>query len=312
MKTLVKLTLMILVCAIAVTASAKEMTFTPVKFDEVDAGMPYKIKEVPATDPKSMAGAKIAIVCAHGFEEVEATYPLAYFLARGAEVDIVTPDWIKGRVMAVQFLKPSIWIPVTKNISEVKGTDYCAVVIPGGAWNPIIMRTDGKILDFVKEAYKANKLIASVCHGPQVLINAGLVKGRDITGVGDIRGDLRNAGANVIEDQPVVVDGHLLTSRDPNDLAEFSVAIETYLKKNVAFCKSQEAGSGAGSHAGPQPRPEQAAPDRGAGYTVVCDQCQGTGKVTGGPGNYPYACPKCKGTGKVPANPGQAPVSTDH
>lgn len=220
--------------------SAQTIELTPVKFEEVDAGMPYNVEKVPVADAQSMVGARIAIVAAHGFEEIEATYPIDYFLSRGAEVDIIAPDWIKDRVMAVQFLKPSVWLPVSKNISQAVVSDYCAILIPGGAWNPIIMRTDGQILEFVKQAQKANKLIAAVCHGPQVLISAGLVKGRLVTGVGDIRIDLANAGAEVIHDQAVVVDGNILTSRDPNDLAEFSRGIEEYLKKNLAFCKSEK------------------------------------------------------------------------
>lgn len=180
--------------------SAQSIKITPVKFNEVDAGMPYNVEKVPVADEKSMAGAHIAIIAAHGFEEIEVTYPLDFFLSRGATVDIIAPEWIKDRVMAVQFLKPSVCLPVTKNISQAVVTDYCAVVIPGGAWNPIIMRTDQQILEFVKSAHKANKLVAAVCHGPQVLISADLVKGRMITGVGDIRTDLANAGAEVVHD----------------------------------------------------------------------------------------------------------------
>jgi protease I len=207
--------------------------YDAVKPEEVSAGDPYNIKEEALMDPTFLKGIKIAMVCAHGFEEVEATYPLKYLRERSATVDVVCPDWIKGRVMAVQFLKPSIWIPVTKNISDAKVEDYDAVVIPGGAWNPIIMRTDGKILDFVKAAHQKGKLVASVCHGPQVLITAGLVKGRDITGVGDIRMDLRNAGGTVHEDKPLVQSGNLLTSRDPHDLLEFSKGISLYLHDTV-------------------------------------------------------------------------------
>lgn len=233
-----------LFCLVALAAMVLPLVaaepFPQVKMEEVDAGMPYKIPEVPVTDPQSMKGLKIAIVAAHGFEEVEVTYPLRYFQARGATVEIVTPDWIKDRVMAVQFLKPSVWLPVAKQVSQVKATDYCAYVVPGGAWNPIIMRTDGKILDLLKQANEANKLIASVCHGPQVLLSAGLLKDKEATGVGDIRGDLRAGGVKVIEDQPVVVTENILTSRDPNDLAEFSKGIEAYLKKNLGFCKSKE------------------------------------------------------------------------
>lgn len=286
-----------------VAFSAQSIETTPVKFNEVDAGMPYNVEKVPVVDAKSMTGARIAIVAAHGFEEIEATYPIEFFLSRGAEVDIISPDWVKDRVMAVQFLKPSVWLPVTKNISQAVVTDYCAVIIPGGAWNPIIMRTDQQILEFVKSAHKANKLIASVCHGPQVLISAGLVKGRMITGVGDIRTDLANAGAEVIHDQPVVVDGNILTSRDPNDLAEFSKGIEAYLKKNLAFCKSQEKDSAAALSVSESMK-------RSGGWTTVCPVCKGTGRLFGGPGMYPYSCHSCNGTGHVQTH--KPPLSTDH
>ncbi|MFZ2959565.1 MAG: DJ-1/PfpI family protein [Candidatus Ozemobacteraceae bacterium] len=283
--------------------------YDAVKPEDVDAGMPYNVKAVPVTKPDSLKGMKIAIVAAHGFEQVEVTYPLEFLTARGATVEIVSPDWIKGRVMAVQFLKPSIWLPVAKNISEVKPGDFCAVLVPGGAWNPIIMRTDAKVLDFIQGATKANKLIASICHGPQVLISAGLVKGRDITGVGDIRTDLRNAGGRVSDDQPVVVDGNLLTSRDPNDLAQFCQAIEAYLIKNGAFCKVSEKAALDAANLSISASME-IAPDHGRGN--VCDACKGTGRVFGGPGYYPYACPKCNGTGSVGGNSNQPPVSTDH
>jgi len=275
-----------------VAFTAQTIEITPVKFNEVDAGMPYNVEKVPVTDDQSLAGTRIAIVAAHGFEEIEATYPIDFFLSRGAEVDIIAPDWIKDRVMAVQFLKPSVWLPVTKNISEAVVTDYSAVVIPGGAWNPIIMRTDNQIIEFIQAAQKANRLIAAVCHGPQVLINAGLVKDRMMTGVGDIRIDLANAGAEVIHDQPVVLDGNILTSRDPNDLAEFSKGIEEYLKHKLSFDRLHEATGNARSG------------------SVVCPVCKGSGRLHGGPGMYPYTCYECNGTGHVHSN--KPPVSTDH
>ncbi len=303
-KALLGFVALMIATAIPCLQAADKIQTTPVKPAEVDAGMPYNVKEVPVEKPDSMKGAKVAIVCAHGFEEIEVIYPVNYILARGGAVEVICPDWIKDRVMAVQFLKPSVWIPVTKNISQAKPTDYCAVLVPGGAWNPIIMRTDQQILEFVKGAQKANKLIAAVCHGPQVLISAGLVKGREITGVGDIRGDLANAGGRVVTDQPVVVDGNVLTSRDPNDLAEFSKGIEEYLKKNLAFCKSQE-------KAGDDPALSvMESMEKSGSWSSVCPQCKGTGRVFGGPGMYPYSCPACKGSGQVSTN--QPPVSTDH
>lgn len=228
-------------CLSALSATAQP--FAPVKPEEVDSGLPYQIPEVPVSSATALARSRVAIVAAHGFEEVELTYPLSFLKARGARVDVITPDWIKDRVMAVQFLKPSIWIPVDRNISQASAADYDLVFVPGGAWNPIIMRTDGKVLDFLRAADRQGKLIASVCHGPQVLISAGLVRRADqlptaanrrrVTGVSDIRVDLRNAGADVIEDQPVVVDQKLITARDPNDLDELMVAIEQALKERA-------------------------------------------------------------------------------
>ncbi|MFZ5949270.1 MAG: DJ-1/PfpI family protein [Candidatus Rifleibacteriota bacterium] len=300
----IALIIMVLVVSFAgIVSAADSIEITPVKFEEVDAGMAYNVEKVPVENPESMVGAKIAIVAAHGFEEIEALYPIDYFLSRGAEVEIIAPDWIKDRVMAVKFLKPSVWIPVTKNISQAVATDYCAVVIPGGAWNPIIMRTDQQIITFIQAAQKANKLIAAVCHGPQVLISADLVKGRMITGVGDIRVDLANAGGEVVHDQPVVVDGNILTSRDPNDMAEFSKGIEAYLKKNLAFCKSQEKDAAAGLSV-------EASMQKSGSWETVCEVCKGTGRLYGGPGYYPYNCPTCKGTGRVHTH--KPPVSTDH
>jgi protease I len=218
-----------------VVSVSSALAYEPVKPEEVDSGLPYQAAEIPVTHPDSLKGVHLAFVAAHGFEEIELVYPLEFLQKRGAVIDVVTPDWIKGRVMAVKFLKPSIWIPVTKNISQARIEDYQGVIVPGGAWNPIIMRTDAGILKFLQAADAKGLLIASVCHGPQVLINAGLVKNRQVTGVADIRQDLRNAGGQVHEDQPVVLDGHLLTSRDPNDIAQFSQAIESYLRPQANF-----------------------------------------------------------------------------
>ncbi len=229
MNKFLKISLSVFVMALLFNTALFAAAYEPVKFEDVDSGMPYDIKQVPVSKPDSLKGIKIAVIAAHGFEEVEATYPIDYLGVRGATIEVITPDWIKGRVMAVRFLKPSLWIPVTKQISQAKVEDYDMLLIPGGAWNPIIMRTDGQILDFVKKANEKKLLITSICHGPQVLLSAGVIKGKTATGVGDIRGDMRNGGVNVVENQPVVTDGNILTSRDPKDLAEFCMAIEKYL-----------------------------------------------------------------------------------
>lgn len=282
--------LMSALVSIALCVSAA-LAYEPVKPEEVDSGLPYNVAEIPAADPTALAGRRVALLAAHGFEEIEATYPIRHLTARGARVDVITPDWITGRVMAVQFLKPSIWVPVTARISDAKVEDYDAVVVPGGAWNPIIMRTDAKVLDFLRAANQRGLLIASVCHGPQVLINAGLVKGKTLTGVADIRADLRNAGGKVVEDQPAVIDGNLITSRDPNDMAQFAQAIETALKARARSTRFSALYATSGT-------------------TSICTTCNGTGVAHGGPGYYPYRCSQCEGTGRISTH--QPPVSTDH
>jgi len=235
MKKTFKIAALIFVILFLFNSALFAASYEPVKFEDVDPGMTYDVKQLPVTNPDSLKGIKVAIVTAHGFEEVEATYPIDFLSTRSASIEIITPDWIKDRVMAVRFLKPSIWIPVTKQISQAKVADYDMILIPGGAWNPIIMRTDGQILDFIKKAHENRILITSICHGPQVLLSAGIIKDKTATGVGDIRGDMKNGGVDVIGNLPVVIDGNILTSRDPKDLAEFCTAIENYLisKKNI-------------------------------------------------------------------------------
>lgn len=202
--------------------------FPEVPAELMDRGILHLPNLLP-TNPVTLKGLRVAIVTARCPEEVELVYPLHHLRASGAEVHIITPDWINGQVETTQFTKPTRFIKVDKNISSANPGDYDAVIIPGGAWNPIILRTDGKVLDFIRSIYAAGKLAASICHGPQVLISADLVSGRKITGVNDIRIDLRNAGGHVIEDQPVVIDNNLLTSRGPEDIEQFTQAIIDYL-----------------------------------------------------------------------------------
>jgi protease I len=125
--------------------------------------------------------------------------------------------------------------------------DYRGVILVGGTWNPAVVSADKKMLAFIKEAAERRLPIFTICHGAQILINAKLVKGRRVTGSPDIRKYPRNAGADVVEDQPVVVDTGfiplgggasrleepiyftIVSSRDPNDLAPFCRAIVEYL-----------------------------------------------------------------------------------
>jgi protease I len=173
---------------------------------------------------------------------------LEFLKASGAQVDVIAPDWTtRDWLPATRFWAPTLKIPYQKKISEALVTDYRGVILIGGTWNPAVLRTDAKILEFVKEAARMGRPIFSICHGAQILISAGLVtKGLKVTGSPDIRIDLRNAGADVIEDQAVVVDMGCLdaeensgmnaanftivSSRDPNDLEPFCQAIADHFR----------------------------------------------------------------------------------
>ena len=154
----------------------------------------------------------------HGFEQTELTEPQKALKNAGAIVHVVSPEL--GSIRGFQHLDPGENITVDRALSEAKADDYDALVIPGGLYNPDELRTNEAALQFVREFFKAGKPVGAICHGPQVLISADLVKGRTLTAVTPIRVDLTNAGANVL-DQEVVTDKGLVTSRTPKDLPAF-------------------------------------------------------------------------------------------
>ena len=196
----------------------------------------------PVKDNTVLKGKRIAVLAADGFEEIELTGPVWYFKALGAQVDIVapkfnpaparyglsTPEMAKDHIMAIQYLNPVGWVKVDRTADQVKVSEYDAVFIPGGAWNPDNLRHDKDVIRFVQDFNKSGKLIAAICHGPLVLASADILKGKTLTGYWNIQSDLSNAGGNVLE-QPLVVDGNLVTSRHPIDVADFSVAVKDWL-----------------------------------------------------------------------------------
>lgn len=167
--------------------------------EEMDEGMDYHI-ELPTPDP-SLKSIKLALLMWPCPEEPEIVVPLDFLRVSGAQVDVIAPDWtIKDWLPATRFWTPTIKIPYQKKISAAVVTDYQGVILVGGAWNPAVVRTDSAMLAFTKNAGNNGLPIFSICHGAQILINAGLItKGLQITGSSDIRIDLWNAGAEVIE-----------------------------------------------------------------------------------------------------------------
>ena len=132
--------------------------------------------------------------------------------------------------MAIQYLQPVGWIKFDRTADQIKVSDYDAVFIPGGAWNPDNLRQDKDVIRFIRDFNTSGKLIAAICHAPVVLASADILKGRKLTGYWNIQVDLKNAGGTVLE-QPVVMDGNLITSRHPIDVADFSRAVENWLVK---------------------------------------------------------------------------------
>ncbi|MGF6846831.1 protease I [Chitinophaga sp. W3I9] len=198
----------------------------------------------PVKDVTVLKGKKIAVIAADGFEEIELLGPVWYFRQLGATVDIVAPKYVpaperyglmfpemaKTHIMAIQYLQPVGWLKFDRTADQIQVSDYDAVFIPGGAWNPDNLRYDKDVIKFIQDFNRSGKLIAAICHAPVVLASADILKGRKLTGYWNIQVDLKNAGGIVLE-QPVVTDGNLITSRHPIDVADFSRAVESWLVK---------------------------------------------------------------------------------
>lgn len=216
--------------------------------EEMDEGMDYQMGSLEPHP--SLNGVKLALPLGPCPEEPEIVVPLDFLKASGAQVDIIAPDWTaRDWLPATRFWTPTLKIPYQKKISDAKVTDYRGVILIGGTWNPAVVRTDDKMLKFIREAAKSGLPIFSICHGAQILISAGLVtQGLKMTGSPDIRIDLRNAGADVVEDKAIVVGRgsiyigesagkmgeyfDVVSSRDPNDLVPFCRAIADYFSSD--------------------------------------------------------------------------------
>jgi len=166
-----------------------------------------------------LTGKKIAILTESGFEEVELTSPKKALEDAGAEVEIVSPQ--KEKVKAWAHDHWSIELSVDVNVEEADPNDYDALMIPGGVLNPDKMRMNDKCVEFAQHFLQEGKPVAAICHGPQLLIETGMLEGRNMTSYSSIKTDLTNAGA-LWSDREVIVDNGLVTSRSPKDLEAFN------------------------------------------------------------------------------------------
>ena len=166
----------------------------------------------------AISDAKILLISTNGFEQSELEFPRDQLRAKGVTLHVATPD---GK--AIKGWEGSDWgreAEADAKISDVSADDYDALVIPGGQINPDLLRVDEDVLELVRKFHDQGKTIAAVCHAPWVLIEAGILKGRDATSYHSIKTDVKNAGANW-KDEEVVVDQAIVTSRQPEDLKAF-------------------------------------------------------------------------------------------
>ncbi len=170
-----------------------------------------------------LQGKKIAFLVANeGVEEVELTEPMKAVREAGAEAELLAPE--AGEVQAFDHLDKADTFSAEKAVADADAGDYDGLVLPGGVANPDKLRTEGDAVEFVRAFFEAGKPVGAICHAPWTLIEAGVVEGRTLTSFPSLQTDLRNAGAEWV-DEEVVTDQGLVTSRKPGDLAAFNSKI---------------------------------------------------------------------------------------
>jgi protease I len=168
---------------------------------------------------KNLAGKKVAILATNGFEQSELEKPREALEAAGAETHIVSPETSLIKGWDVDKFGDSV--PVDVQLNNADPDDYDALLLPGGVMNPDKLRVLPEAVEFIRAFFDSGKPVAAICHGPQLLIEAGVVQGRTLTSYPSIRTDLINAGADWV-DEPVVTDHGLVTSRKPDDIPAFN------------------------------------------------------------------------------------------
>ncbi|WP_284351434.1 type 1 glutamine amidotransferase domain-containing protein [Roseisolibacter agri] len=182
-------------------------------------------------DSQELDGVRIAVLAADGFEQVEVTRPVKALEKHGAEVEIVSLR--PGSIQGMNLLYPGKKIDVDRTVFTADPAAYDGLHIPGGFINPDFVRQSDEALEFVRAFEAAGKPIATICHGPWVLVSAGLVRGRRLTSWPGIKDDVRNAGG-VWVDSPVVHDRNWVSSRGPQDLHAFDKAIVEHFAQGAA------------------------------------------------------------------------------
>ncbi|HEX8753669.1 MAG TPA: type 1 glutamine amidotransferase domain-containing protein [Solirubrobacterales bacterium] len=170
-----------------------------------------------------LQGKKVAFLMANeGVEQVELTEPLSAVREAGADAELLAPEG--GEIQAFNHLDKGDTFGVDRPVGEAKADEYDALVLPGGVANPDQLRTKEEAVAFIRDFFKAGKPVGVICHGPWTLVEADVVRGRTLTSWPSLRTDLRNAGAEWV-DEEVHVDEGLVSSRNPDDLPAFKAKI---------------------------------------------------------------------------------------
>jgi len=180
-----------------------------------------------------LKGKKVAIIAADMVEQVELMKPRKALADAGAETELISLK--PGEIQGFNHFDPADTIKVDKAIEEVDASDYDALMIPGGVGNPDQLRGDENVVSFVRDFFEAGKPVAAICHGPWVLVEAGVVRDRKLTSWPTLQTDIRNAGGNWVDEQ-VVVDQGLVTGRKPDDIPAFND------KMIEEFCEGKHSG----------------------------------------------------------------------
>jgi len=166
-----------------------------------------------------LKGKKVAILAADMFERVELEEPRKALEDAGADVEVVSIH--DGEIKGFDHFEPANTVQVDHTVDEVSPDDYDALLVPGGVGNPDQLRGDENAVSFVRGFDAAGKPMAVICHGPWVLVESGVVRGRRVTSWPTLESDIRNAGGEWT-DEEVVVDGNIVTSRKPDDIPAFN------------------------------------------------------------------------------------------
>jgi len=174
---------------------------------------------------------RVMILATDGFEQSELTKPKAALEKAGYETVVVSPK--DGKIKGWDESDWGDKVSVDLTLDEAEAGDFDALLLPGGQINPDKLRLEEKAVQLVRAFCRAGKPVAAICHGPWLLVEADAVRGKTVTSWPSIRTDLRNAGANVV-DQEVATDGNLITSRKPDDIPAFSQALIAALEEQQA------------------------------------------------------------------------------